>query len=75
MLGGVYEENGPPLENADIMLASLPIDLLAEFHTEATKQIALKDKPLLDDLQKAGFKLRDYPAGLFLRYFRYFRSL
>uniref|UniRef100_A0A0K3CQ10 BY PROTMAP: gi/472582471/gb/EMS20157.1/ dimethylaniline monooxygenase (N-oxide-forming) [Rhodosporidium toruloides NP11] gi/647402401/emb/CDR48655.1/ RHTO0S19e01728g1_1 [Rhodosporidium toruloides] n=1 Tax=Rhodotorula toruloides TaxID=5286 RepID=A0A0K3CQ10_RHOTO len=71
LLGGVYEENGPPLENADIMLASLPIDLLAEFHTEATKQIALKDKPLLDDLQKAGFKLRDYPAGLFLRYFRH----
>ncbi|BGP35261.1 hypothetical protein JCM10296v2_007096 [Rhodotorula toruloides] len=55
LLNGVYEENGPPLDDADMMLSSLPIDLLAEFHTEATKQIAIKDKPLLDGLQKAGF--------------------
>ncbi|BGP11269.1 hypothetical protein JCM10049v2_007172 [Rhodotorula toruloides] len=70
LLNGVYEENGPPLDDADMMLASLPIDLLAEFHTEATKQIAIKDKPLLDGLEKAGFKLNHYPAGLFCKYYR-----
>lgn len=64
LLNGVYEEDGPPTDDADIMLTSLPIDLLAEFHVEATKQIAIKDKPLLDDLEKAGFKLNRYPAGL-----------
>ncbi|BGP43329.1 hypothetical protein JCM10449v2_007360 [Rhodotorula kratochvilovae] len=69
LLNGVYEEDGPPTDDADIMLTSLPIDLLAEFHTEATKQIAIKDKPLLDDLQKVGFKLNPYPAGLFIKYF------
>lgn len=34
------------------MFTSLPIDLLNEYHTEATKAIAVKDKVLLDDLTK-----------------------
>ncbi|BGP27574.1 hypothetical protein JCM10295v2_006546 [Rhodotorula toruloides] len=70
LLNGIYEENGPPLDDADMMFGSLPIDLLAEFHTEATKQIAIKDKPMLDGLEKAGFKLNHYPAGLFCKYWR-----
>ncbi|GAA5907376.1 hypothetical protein JCM5296_002178 [Sporobolomyces johnsonii] len=70
LLKGVYEENGPPIDDADIMLTSLPIDVLNEFHSEATKEIAIKDKPLLDDLKKVGFKLNPYPGGLFIKYFR-----
>ncbi|KAK4051477.1 hypothetical protein OIO90_004691 [Microbotryomycetes sp. JL221] len=70
LLNGYYEENGPPLENADMMLQSLPVDLLEEYHIEATKRIAELDKPLLDGLQKAGFKLNNYPGGLFIKYFR-----
>lgn len=64
LLNGVYEEGGPDLPLADLMLLSLPVDLLAEFHISATKDIAEKDKDLLDGLTKAGFKLNHYPAGL-----------
>jgi hypothetical protein len=65
-----YQEGGPPLEDADIMLTSLPVDLLNEYHIEATKQIAIKDKDLLDSLEAVGFKLNPYPGGLFIKYFR-----
>ncbi|KAK4049999.1 hypothetical protein OIV83_003823 [Microbotryomycetes sp. JL201] len=70
LLRGFYEEDGPPLENADMMLQSLPVDLLEQFHIGATKRIAELDKPLLDGLTKAGFKLNHYPGGLFIKYFR-----
>ncbi|GAA5838994.1 hypothetical protein JCM11251_007848 [Rhodosporidiobolus azoricus] len=70
LLKGVYEEGGPPTDDADIMLTSLPIDLLNEFHVEATKDIAQKDAPILRDLEAAGFKLNPYPGGLFIKYFR-----
>ncbi|BGP19956.1 hypothetical protein JCM10213v2_008087 [Rhodosporidiobolus nylandii] len=70
LLNGVYEENGPPVDDADIMLTSLPLNVLAEFHVEATKEIAKKDAPLLRDLEKAGFKLNPYKEGLFIKYFR-----
>jgi hypothetical protein len=68
LLKGVYEEGGPPTDDADIMLTSLPINLLAEFHKAATKEIAIKDAPLLRDLEKAGFKLNPYEGGLFIKF-------
>lgn len=46
------------------------MNVINDFHIEATKAIAEKDKPLLDDLEKAGFKLNRYPGGLFIKYFR-----
>ncbi|KAK4701397.1 hypothetical protein P7C70_g4838, partial [Phenoliferia sp. Uapishka_3] len=67
LLAGFYEEGGPPTDDADIMLTSLPIDLVAEFHVEATKAIAIKDKAILDGLTKVGFKHNPYPAGLFIK--------
>ncbi|SGY12760.1 BQ5605_C011g06594 [Microbotryum silenes-dioicae] len=70
LLKGVYEENGPPLDEADIILTSLPTNVLAQFQTEATKEVTRKDKDLLDGLRKAGFKLNPYPEGLFVKYFR-----
>ncbi|BGP54614.1 hypothetical protein JCM8202v2_002201 [Rhodotorula sphaerocarpa] len=70
LLKGVYEEDGPPTDDADIMLTSLPINVLEEFHIKATEEIAVKDKALLDDLAKAGFMHRKYPGGLFIKYFR-----
>lgn len=70
LLDGFYQENGPELQDADIMLTSLPINLVAEFHVGATKAIAVKDKVLLDGLTRAGFKLNPYAAGLFIKYFR-----
>lgn len=38
------------------MLQSLPVDMLEEYHIEATKAIAVKDKPMLDGLEKGGSK-------------------
>ncbi|KAL8291284.1 hypothetical protein RQP46_002262 [Phenoliferia psychrophenolica] len=70
LLAGFYEEGGPPTEDADIMLTSLPIDVVAEFHQEATKDIAIKDKEILDGLKAVGFKLNPYADGLFIKYFR-----
>lgn len=49
------------------VLTSLPINLLHDYHVEATKAIAVKDKPLLDSLEAVGFKLNPYPGGLFLK--------
>lgn len=49
------------------MLTSLPINLLHDYHVEATKAIAIKDKDLLDSLEAVGFKLNPYPGGLFLK--------
>ncbi|GAA6011517.1 hypothetical protein JCM10207_002646 [Rhodosporidiobolus poonsookiae] len=70
LLNGVYEEGGPPLDDADLLLTSLPIDLLAEFHEAATVEIAKKDAVILRDLERAGFKLNPYKNGLFIKYFR-----
>lgn len=64
LLNGTYEEDGPPLDDADLQLASLPVDLLAEFHVDATKKIAEADKEMLDGLESVGFKLNHYPGGL-----------
>ena len=70
LLDGYYQEGGPATHDADIMLTSLPVELLKEYHIEAGKAIAIKDKVLLDGLTKAGFKLNPYPGSLFLKYFR-----
>ena len=67
LLAGFYEEGGPPSDDADMMLTSLPIDLWAEFHAEATKKIAVKDKDLLDGLAAVGFKHNPYKNGLFIK--------
>ncbi|GAA5955765.1 hypothetical protein JCM3765_001845 [Sporobolomyces pararoseus] len=70
LLKGVYEEGGPPTDDADIMLTSLPINVLEQFHVQATKDIAVLDKDILDRLAKVGFKHNPYPGGLFIKYFR-----
>ena len=67
LLKGFYEEGGPSTENADLMLSSLPIDLLEQFHIGATKEIEILDRPLLDGLEKASFKLNPYSGGLFIK--------
>lgn len=51
------------LEDADTMLLSLPVNLLAEFHVGATEEIAKKDHVILDGLRKAGFKINQYKVG------------
>ncbi|BFZ59121.1 hypothetical protein YB2330_000123 [Saitoella coloradoensis] len=69
---GLYDENGPPTEDADIMFSSTPNPLHADLHQHVTRRIADLDKDLLDGLQKAGFKLDfgDDGSGFLMKYFR-----
>lgn len=69
-LNGFYQEGGPPIDDADLLFTSLPIELVGEFHLESTKKVAELDKPTLDGLEKVGFKLNRYNSGLFMKYFR-----
>ena len=51
----IYAEDGPPLEDADLVTNSLPFPLLTELHKELTKRIAEMDRDLLQGLRNAGF--------------------
>ena len=72
LLGGVYEEDGPPVEDADLLFMSIPNPLLKRMHVDATAEIAKRDQALLEGLAKAGFKLDNGPddAGFFMKYFQ-----
>ncbi|KAI9878888.1 MAG: hypothetical protein M1830_010244 [Pleopsidium flavum] len=72
LLGGVYEEGGPPVEDADVLFMSIPNPLLKRMHVDATAEIAKRDQPLLDGLTRAGFKLDNGPddSGFFMKYFQ-----
>jgi cation diffusion facilitator CzcD-associated flavoprotein CzcO len=72
LFAGFYEESGPPVEDADLMFASIPYPLLAVFHQGATRTIADLDRPMLDGLRRAGFALDfgDDGSGIFLKYLR-----
>lgn len=52
----LYEE-GPPLEDCDLITTSMPLPLVKEVHRQVTAKARLLDKPLLDDLERLGFKL------------------
>jgi cation diffusion facilitator CzcD-associated flavoprotein CzcO len=72
LFAGTYEEGGPPVEDADLMFASIPYPLLAVLHKTATDTIAALDRPLLDGLERAGFRIDygDDGSGIFLKYLR-----
>ena len=52
----LYEE-GPPLEDCDLISASTPFELLKKSHQLITEQTKILDKNLLDGLSKVGFKI------------------
>lgn len=72
LLKGLYEEGGPPTEDADLIFMSIPNPMLKRMHIDATAEIARRDKNLREGLAKAGFKLDDGPdgSGLFMKYFQ-----
>jgi putative flavoprotein involved in K+ transport len=72
LFAGTYEEGGPPVDDADLIFASIPYPLLAVLHRQATAAIAELDQELLRGLEKAGFKLDygDDGSGIFLKYLR-----
>jgi len=57
LLGGLYSENGPPVDIADRMNASFPNKFVKPVHQRLVKVIAEADKEILNGLKKRGFKL------------------
>jgi putative flavoprotein involved in K+ transport len=52
----LYDE-GPPLEDCDLITASIPLPLARKTHAHLTEKARQLDKPLLDALERVGFKL------------------
>ncbi|CAM1501280.1 Fc.00g104420.m01.CDS01 [Cosmosporella sp. VM-42] len=71
-LKGLYSEDGPPVDDADLLLHSLPTPVLKALQVEIAAAQAEYDKVTLEGLEKAGFKVDRGPdgAGLFMKYFQ-----
>jgi thioredoxin reductase len=71
-LKGLYDEDAPPTEDADLTLWSIPSELFKIQQIKLTKKQSEHDKKLLDGLRAAGFKIDSGPmdAGLLIKYFQ-----
>lgn len=71
-LKGLYDEDGPPVDDADLLLWSIPSEILKAQQIKVTALQNQRDKKTLEGLEKAGFKLDMGPndAGLFFKYFQ-----
>jgi len=54
----LYDE-GPSLEDCDLITTSMPLSLTRKSHIRFTEQAKAMDRPLLEGLERAGFRL-DY---------------
>ncbi|KAF2186609.1 FAD/NAD(P)-binding domain-containing protein [Zopfia rhizophila CBS 207.26] len=72
-LKGLYEEDGPPVEDADLWLWAIPFELFKAQQLKLTKVQNEHDKATLDGLRKAGFALDNGPddVGLMFKYFQH----
>jgi putative flavoprotein involved in K+ transport len=52
----LYDE-GPPLEDCDLITTSIPLPLARKSHIRFTEQAKKLDQALLDGLERVGFKL------------------
>ncbi|KAH8892589.1 FAD/NAD(P)-binding domain-containing protein [Thozetella sp. PMI_491] len=71
-LKGLFREDGPPVDDADLLMWSMPSELAKSQQIQLATLMREADKDLLDGLQKVGFKLDSGPheAGLFYKYFQ-----
>ncbi|ROO26198.1 FAD-dependent oxidoreductase [Salinisphaera orenii MK-B5] len=75
-LGPLYSEeavaNGITTEKADLLFASIPYGIMADFQKPAFDQIREADAEFYRDLEQAGFMLDFGPddSGLFMKYLR-----
>ncbi|KAF2029669.1 FAD/NAD(P)-binding domain-containing protein [Setomelanomma holmii] len=71
-LKGLYDEDAPPTEDADLFLWSIPGELFKAQQIKVTKVQAEHDKKILDGLAAAGFKTDSGPmgSGLLMKYFQ-----
>ncbi len=69
-LGGLYFEDGPPVDDADLLLWATPAEVLKAQHLQIARLQAANDAATLRALADAGFRLDRGPdaAGLFLKY-------
>ncbi|KAI0132611.1 hypothetical protein BJ170DRAFT_680493 [Xylariales sp. AK1849] len=72
LLGKLYCEDGPPIEDADLLIWGWPSEVLKAAHQQLTKIQVEQDKEILDGLEKAGFKVDYGPddCGILLKYFQ-----
>jgi cation diffusion facilitator CzcD-associated flavoprotein CzcO len=67
---GLYDDDCPPIEDADVYGQSLPIPVQFALNVGGTERIAKAEKENLDGLRRAGFKL-DFGhdgSGLYRKY-------
>jgi thioredoxin reductase len=71
-LKGLFDEHGPQVDEADILLHGLPTPVLKALQVKVCGLQAEHDKEMLSGLAKAGFKYDSGPdgAGLFIKYFQ-----
>lgn len=71
-LKGLYEEGGPPTEDADLYLWSIPPELFKVQQTKITQACNQNDAKTIAGLEKAGFSVDKGPmdAGLLIKYFQ-----
>ncbi|EFQ27395.1 hypothetical protein CGRA01v4_04473 [Colletotrichum graminicola] len=71
-LKGVYDEDSPPVDDADLWLWSMPAELFKALQVGITELQNANDAELLRGLQEAGFRLDMGPshAGFFVKYFQ-----
>jgi hypothetical protein len=69
-LKGLYEESGPPTEDADLYLWSIPLELFKTQQIKVTEVISQNDAKTIEGLEKAGFKVDRGPmdCGLLTKY-------
>ncbi|KAJ5467515.1 hypothetical protein N7475_005267 [Penicillium sp. IBT 31633x] len=69
---GLYDETGPPTEDADLYLWSIPSRLFKAQQIKVTKLTRQNDAKTIEGLEKAGFKVDMGPSdsGLLLKYYQ-----
>jgi len=67
---GLYDEGGPPTEDADVYGQSLPIPVQFALNVDGTNRIAAAEKDNLDGLTKVGFKIDfgEDGSGIYRKY-------
>lgn len=70
---GLYCEDGPPVDDADLLVHSMPNSLQKSIFVDVTEAQRKYDKDILDGLERAGFKVNFGPdqAGLFFTYLQH----
>ncbi|KAH7309304.1 hypothetical protein BKA65DRAFT_601543 [Rhexocercosporidium sp. MPI-PUGE-AT-0058] len=69
-MAGLWSEDGPPTDDADIMFMSVPNAVVKRMNIDMTDVQAGEDSETLEGLEKAGFRLDKGPdgSGLWIKY-------